>query len=123
MVAEELRIGNWVKYYGLKAHPSQVTSITEDEFWSGGYKVSDVTGNTAIDALEPIPITEQWLLEFGAREINHEWNIGNLWIAYNKRFRCWNLHLIDQPLKPIEYIHQLQNLYYALTGEELIRKT
>ncbi|MGF7081484.1 hypothetical protein [Mucilaginibacter sp. UYCu711] len=29
----------------------------------------------------------------------------------------------DEPLDPIKYVHQLQNLYFALTGEELIMNT
>lgn len=77
---------------------------------------------------EPIPLTEQWLLGFGgidtdcfifikakSKEIKFSYSskivetgVRNGW--YCKRY------------EHIKYVHQLQNLVHALTGEELTLK-
>ena len=78
---------------------------------------------------EPIPLTEEWLLKFGFEK---GWNQYDKHDYYAKD--CWGKIRIDNGyLEPaeyyfldgirdsykIKYIHQLQNLYHALTGEEL----
>jgi len=65
--------------------------------------------------LKPIPLTEEWLLKFGFERIG-----GQLWDCNEVR----GLFVFDefQPLAYLHgkrYVHQLQNLYHALTGEEL----
>lgn len=75
-----------------------------------------------------INITEEWLLKLGFKELyksDFTWKFENEKhtkievyllpnIAFNVGGRCMAL---------INYIHQLQNLYFALTGEELSLKT
>jgi hypothetical protein len=75
---------------------------------------------------DKIPLTEEWLLRFGfdkhpysfGCELFHltEWDKYPLnWcVAFNK-----NNAIIVHKLK---YVHQLQNLYFALTNEELTLK-
>ena len=77
---------------------------------------------------KPIPITEQWLLKFGFYKTTE--NTGNLicfkngkytiakWI--NDKWQFW-ISTIDLYNSP-QYVHQLQNLYFALTSEELTIK-
>jgi hypothetical protein len=72
---------------------------------------------------EPIPLTEKWLVKFGfeqSRE-NDEWMVLNrLTMLKNGlsvcvgHYQSW--HNIGAKCK---HVHQLQNLYFALTGEEL----
>jgi hypothetical protein len=70
-----------------------------------------------------IPLTEEWLVKFGFKLPAYSW-IGdkfhlsewdryplNWCVAMNK-----NNAIVVSKLK---YVHQLQNLYFALTGEEL----
>jgi hypothetical protein len=67
---------------------------------------------------EPIPLTEEWLLKFGFEE----WDKN----AWQKGFDL-SIHKIDSIFwynnnginVLIKYVHQLQNLCFALTGEEL----
>ena len=76
---------------------------------------------------EPIPLTDEWLLKFGF-EVNtpnlrwmhpvllsevYKTESGGLTLLQN------GTHLTNNP---ILYVHQLQNLYFALTGEELTIK-
>jgi hypothetical protein len=76
--------------------------------------------------IEPIPLTEEWLLKLGFKRIKKGigWdklsdgklilvevptNKGNI-VAFNYDADKYNY---------LKYVHQLQNLYFALTGVEL----
>lgn len=79
-----------------------------------------------IETFEPIPLTEEWLLKFGF-EIQHNTPFYSM-VARKDGFNLkvditGNLFFSEgyfnvQP----KYVHQLQNLYFALTGKELIKK-
>jgi hypothetical protein len=65
-----------------------------------------------ISLYDPIPLTEEWLLKFGLMSIKTElglWNNGDA-IYFN--------YGLEKSIQ-LKYVHQLQNLYFALTGEEL----
>jgi hypothetical protein len=73
---------------------------------------------------DPIPLTEEWLLKFGFKKT--EWDNFNsyrLMIGNNDYtivlYSDGNCEVGDIITCKIEYVHQLQNLYFALTGEEL----
>jgi hypothetical protein len=65
---------------------------------------------------EPIPLTEEWLLKLGAKrdKIDNTYYLSELEIMLPNFFR-YKTSIIRR----IKYVHQLQNLYFALTGEEL----
>lgn len=73
---------------------------------------------------EPIPLTEDWLVKFGGIDNVYTIEIGQLKFTWASRIiatgeRCsWSC---EQYLH-IQYVHQLQNLYYALTNQELTCK-
>ena len=113
MKSEELRLGNWVN----SKFPMQVTCIYKDEI------LCSFEGNEAdpfeFDPkdLEGIPLTDEWLLKFGFdKEIRSE-----LWF----RPDFWVQEMLLLPGSfyhnglEIKYVHQLQNLYFALTEKEL----
>lgn len=68
---------------------------------------------------QPILITEEYLLKFGFEN----WDI-NSW-AISKRISIYKQHGVywfrynSYSGVCLRYVHQLQNLYFALTGEEL----
>jgi hypothetical protein len=108
MKANELRIGNWVNN---NEEDYQITSATISQLERGD--------STAM----PIPLTEEWLLRLGFEKPAHSWNgkIFHLsqWDAYPLNWCVAmdkNGAVIVHKLK---YVHQLQNLYFALTNEEL----
>ena len=106
MKANEFRIGNKVDLYGT------IATVTLYDF-SKGLAITEGT---------PIPLTEEWLLKMGFEIV---WDI---W--FFKGFQIWQednnffFELRDRGVmdRHIEYLHQLQNLYFALTNEELIIK-
>ena len=84
-----------------------------------------------IDELEPIPLTEEWLIKFGFKqwvEFGHKTGTFDLMplcgVSYDivtKKVLILekgnpNSHWIE---RKIEYVHELQNLYFALRGQEL----
>ena len=77
----------------------------------------------------PIPLTEEWLLKFGFKTrttVNHS---VQYFIGENPLTRDWLLDILwlngyEYPFYrngffKIKYVHQLQNLFFALTAEEL----
>ena len=117
--AQELRIGNWViNYYGI---PGILVSIHE----GNSYRVK---ADGEIDAwgeenINPIPLTREILEKAGF--IDNEIHLcDDKYIWINGHWNTW--HLRDGGEKdmfdldePPQYLHQLQNLYFALTGKEL----
>lgn len=72
--------------------------------------------------IEPIPLTETWLLEFGFKtqgiRISKDW----FYLWYDDKKIVFALAEIQEETGAylvMKYVHQLQNLYFALTGEEL----
>ncbi len=127
MKAEELRIGNYVIVNNETDIVSKVILI--------GIETVIVDFKKGIMSLPvtnviPIELTEDWLIRFGfLKEIRGGFN-SNL---YYKNGFLVELHksLTSDDFaygerKPngetlwIDSVHQLQNLYYALSGEELI---
>ena len=122
MRANELRIGNLVAY---GVHPVPIKSIhTESVLKKEVHVYVELNENLnyyCIDVLEvkPIPLTEEWLLKFGfIKSSDNNYYKGDKFTIYN---RFENFGLIGGLLswKEFKYVHQLQNLYFALTGEEL----
>jgi hypothetical protein len=114
MNARDLRIGNYIKIEGLNK-PIPVSII-------------DTTETSEQTTCKPIEITEEWLLKFRFEKIE-----GKVDIFDKDRLRVWLgdsgqslAYLIEEDTtiahyipNRFKYVHQLQNLYYALTGKEL----
>lgn len=72
--------------------------------------------------VKPIPITEEWLLQFGFIE-DRKWK--NLWFKdglglwWYSEHQSVMLHKCKSDKIDYRYVHQLQNLFYTITGEEL----
>ena len=101
MTAKELRIGNIISANGVDVVVTISVIAQRKDF-------------------EPIPLTEEWLLNFGFKKDGSEFSI------YEYRYTVYlsnknYFYLCDnKKVLTIMYnVHQLQNLYFALTGEEL----
>lgn len=99
----DLRIGNYISRLDLGSGAPRTEQILEllskRAVTSGPCKVI-----VLYEDIKPIPLTEEWLLRFKFN--NNHW--ATKWI------------LEDMPIPTgIEYVHQLQNLYHALTGSDL----
>ena len=132
MQAEELRIGNLVKdHLGRTQKVHEVRSDSYICYLSNGSKLK-----YRLNTTKPIPLTEQWLIDFGFVFVKDEdeyifkgfsledRNTDSFLSVENKlklkdSFGCW---YTGGYLNNIKHVHQLQNLYFALTNEELIIK-
>lgn len=127
--ANELRIGNLLfadeeilKLSEIKQGYAKEPYDLCMEYESGMF------GDFNIEECAPIPLTEEWLLRFG-----FEQGFNTVPYFFKKDFylqiytynapafhlKCCHCGVIHNT---INYVHQLQNLYFALTNNELILK-
>ena len=120
---QELRIGNWVSYGGMYGY---ITVFNNNKVV---IKCNKSIHKCYVHDLYPIPLTEQWLIDFGfagrlgevsdvfhigINPVTHDWLFDIVWIHGTEYPFYKNGHFI------IKYVHQLQTLYFAITGEELV---
>lgn len=146
MKANELRIDNYVLNDRVI---NKIIAIAEPLGIVGLRTPQGNLINAQIDLIKSIPLTEEWLLKFGFEVINRSgtnfWSKdievanGNHLDLY-LHFHIKNGEIVNSGLtsgeidneygyvqderthleNSIKYVHQLQNLYFALTGKELI---
>jgi len=113
MDAKELRIGNYFTGYdGLRQVDLELFCLLDN----------DVELDEIIR--EFIPLTEDWLFKFGFKKDSINFQFSGIAIWFSSYSKCYQLRycLIGSDIERkinIEHVHQLQNLFFALTGEEL----
>lgn len=90
-----------------------------------------------LELIKPIPLTEEWLVRFGFERykdynefikeygnkcdfilFDHKTPVAQANDIKENQYYYW----FHKTIHIIQYVHQLQNLYFALTGEELTIK-
>jgi hypothetical protein len=116
MKATELRIGNWVENESTNR---QVEGVQ----LTGGYNEVMFWKIMAFEHdISPIPLTEDWLLKFGFVEVGdryYDWIKGEIGFANDIPDASYDLVSYDFHDCKIKYVHELQNLHFALTGKEI----
>jgi len=119
MKANEFRIGNLVlDQFGRVAKIETVGFENTVRLTTDTYKCE----NVSLNGCNPINITPDWLSRFGAKK-----NVTQLCFKIGKKYgalimmngTCDFYDYKGRTIAIIKYVHQLQNLYFALTGEEL----
>lgn len=141
---KDIRIGNLVEFKGQYVPIVKIDSMNEliDDgklIYKGSVAVPEYSPDGRIwnynspwlEQVNPIPITDEWLQKFSFGKLsNGEFVLDN--------FRVVDYYIIDSQLHfsfrikhpdytiyhlvEIKHVHQLQNIYYALTQEELTLK-
>jgi hypothetical protein len=122
--ANELRIGNLIEMPADSGKPFwKVLEIKElgiiyGQSWETG------TAYCKYDIPNPIPLTPEWLERLGYKYSaeDQKWFkqgslLGPLYSIYDGFYGIQGLGI--HPGNRYKCVHQLQNLYFALTGEEL----
>lgn len=125
----ELRIGNYIQRGYSVDNAYCIHKVTGTE--EGAVRV-DNGGNYAAELLLPIPLTPDWLERCGFEYMPFSTDISmysfykksDLFelIIVNKGIRNEykpGIHYYNNERHPVFFVHQLQNLYFALIGEEL----
>jgi len=107
--ASELRIGNLINE-ALCGEIIVTPSVLQDLL-------------NGAENYEPVQLTGEWLLKFGFEKDNDNvLKLGNCfyWL-HNGAVGIFQIAIGYAPVinSPCNYVHQLQNLYFALTGVEL----
>ena len=128
MRVEDLRVGNLVALEAI-GHEDEITdwSVMDYEFYQGK------------DNFKPIALTEEILLDCGfsitydPENVHYKINVCNEYnekIVINRKVGYDVFYIQHKDCNDyshfttqIIYVHQLQNLYFALTGKELEFKT
>lgn len=111
MRATELRIGNLLNYHTAEGEVLPTVIDWQDLKWIS----EDPKGFNLVHS--PIPLTEEILLKCGYATCSFRDN--HFVIKGHTIWKCNDLFICDKNGIVLKYLHQLQNLYHALTGEEL----
>ena len=131
MKASELRIGNYLQW----------NNFTEARIMNGkDFSIVYDSLENSDGCIEPIPLTEEWLIKFGFEKVvydtdetgygtDYELDIKGVGcISYSDDFSCALFGSKESSKNELgflpswdncKHVHSLQNLYFALIGEEL----
>ena len=119
----ELRLKNWLEFpNGETAQVEAVDNNSVCIFTNQGKQFG-------LTAIEPIPLTEEWLIKFCFKKHNNccytitenDEHKSEFTILYDADLKLFKVG-VQRFWYEIKTVHSLQNLYFALTGEELIIK-
>lgn len=136
----ELRIGNYIHHNPDNA-PFLDNYLTVSELGKNTISTFYIFQNQRFNVknrkdYQPILITEEWLIKLGFKEISNKQDRDRKWFKIfeiEETDELVSLNLYSNNVKckfdidtgygfktiTISYVHQLQNLYFALTGLEL----
>lgn len=127
MKTTELRIGSWI--YGRDLLFGDKVAIQVKSS-------ADLCNIENLpDEFEPIPLDKKWLRKFGFDDWDYEdiyigidVNNSNFVLSKPKKYEFMKNYLWEykadmwQKYVELQYVHQLQNLFFVLTGKELTIK-
>lgn len=134
--ARELRMGNLLydKEYDIVEFICHDIEYPEHSGWFH-IKRTDTQRGWSFISSEPIPLTEEWLIKLGFEKLSQQfwptreveqlnefdecWGNGNLYVFKPVGFGYSTAVTGEIYDEPDLYVHSLQNLYFAITGEEL----
>ena len=119
MKPNELRVNN---YYLSKELKKPVKCTMEDLCTiTIRAKCAEVDEEHVASVFKPMPITVTWLNDNLIPINNVSWDTdGFSTITVEDKDGTWMVSYNDMYLFDVEYVHELQNLYFSITLEELI---
>jgi hypothetical protein len=123
MKASEVRLGNLV--YGVSDRIETVIGIGENSITAYAGKLIKAKMKFPEKDFRPIPLTEEWLVKFGFDSDGfkqYEFMNWGLFVkkGMGKGYAASHGFFVQRfELTEINFVHELQNLFYALSQEEL----
>jgi len=125
MKASELRIGNLIDIYLISSPSLSNIHVVEPTTLMMIMGLVESKGT----AFRPIPLTEEWVLNFGFEKhhtLKNEWLTMYIseedGIGVFLNIQDMIIYYCNDPIFRIKHVHDLQNFMFALTGEELVLK-
>lgn len=113
MEIQELRIGNYVKIFDT------ITQIEGMSTWDNLIQNSNFA-ERELSEFEPIELTEEWLLKFGFKKDGYgDFIISNAIMWLNNGKIIAHIGMSTAIDIKCNYVHELQNIYFSLKGQEL----
>ena len=114
MEAKDLRIGNWFLGDCTEGKFHQITAN----------EILDFYDDPLDDYYQPIPLTEEWLLKFGAKKFNNALLIDRFRLIPRLEYSFYQVVCkeTNSYFSKVEFVHEWQNLYFAMNGKELTLK-
>lgn len=128
--AQELRIGNLINMGGNTIDTYQTykpVKVTLAFLWCI-VRENEERPDAVLSIFQPIELTEEWLKRFGFEwsiyhqafhkdgfefDLNEQFNSSYIFSTFKRQLYIG---------REIKYVHQLQNLFMCLTGEELTER-
>lgn len=115
MTESDLRTGNLLNYDTSEGETLPTKIDWHDLKWLS----KDPKGFNLVHT--PITLTDEWLVKFGFEKDGQ--GFVNKIILYGENDFRYNASFFEyHSLISVKYVHQLQNLFFALLGEELKQK-
>jgi hypothetical protein len=142
MKATELRLGNLINLGGnmLNTYQTYKPVVVTIPLLKAISEENEERPDAVMSVYQPIELTEEWLLKFGfekyewcekcafikfhgkhlmIRYYRDEWHVTETTVCKDIHGHYTKGHKEIIPSSLLKYVHQLQNFYFALTGEEL----
>jgi regulatory protein YycH of two-component signal transduction system YycFG len=129
MRVQDLRIGNII---GFKNRTDCYCTVSDLSFDGDVHVVRHFNDGVEddqpeiIEYMTGIPLTQEWILKFGGEKSSDSFMFDDIVIEFSTTNNNIKVLLIaDDPYcahkvtNEIKYVHQFQNLYFALKGKEL----
>jgi hypothetical protein len=122
--ANELRIGNWVQY-------DDGTTMLVDGILQSDVSLEGFPIVVGLSVIRPIPLTPEVLEKCGFKKHDDNPFFRMEFAYHDSSYPCYLIYDIEKDYiqvcrnftsaadAPCKYLHQLQNLYFALTNTEL----
>lgn len=125
MKENQLRIGNFIDEHNDEF--LIITGINEGDVYFISSQIINpgiaLPVKNKIERIKPIPLTEEWLLKFGFIEDEDGWHHDGSGYHFGLRKIYGEFvyfHSNGTPCsQDINQVHKLQNLFFAINGEEL----
>jgi hypothetical protein len=129
----EIRLGNWFEHHPVWSHRNHIKCADPDRFvfqWEERDWAAIGEGLFSLDYISPIPITAEMLVKSGFAEVNTG-HFPTEYVLFSPDSRVafsfsgddllFELQIGEAflQLPHIKYVHQLQNIHYSITGQEL----
>jgi len=118
MKANELRIGNLVQHEFGKIRYGIVTQINDSAV---RLKTKFSRLLVSYKDIEPIPLTEEWLIKLGSKSFLDFYLYDRFKLTYLSQYKYWYIQDTETNcyMTKIEFVHDWQNFIFVMNSEEL----